>query len=990
VYRKRFDLSSVQQSEGFENLDHKVQTMVALLAAGPSQFDELASVVRSESQSIKDHVGNEIQQQQRNLAYNDYVKRFLDSLWFSDYKRRQETIKEAHEKTFQWIFETKETCVEVSRWDDFVRWLEIGHHTYWINGKAGSGKSTLMNYVYQDNRTHNSLKVWAGTKELCTPSFFFWNAGSDMEKSSGGLLRSLLHQVLQEHPELTPMPDQITSKSPSAGYDLQTYGPIAAWTERRLQKDLHKVMGQLQQSCRICIFIDGLDEFIGDGEALIEMLKMLQSSELKLCLSSRPHRSYNDAFGSFAKLKLQDLTEADMRIFVSDKLQVPRLAIRSENVAEIIDTILGKAEGVFLWVDLVVKEVLKGLKNGDSLSQLDERLRLLPSDIEGFYAHMLGNIDKIYQKEAADLFQMALVDLTGSLLNVSLVLYKAFEQVPRMSIQDAIKHCDLTNKRIPTICAGLLEIHIDKEQSEAHWEGNPSYLCPPIRYGLSDELAEMSLYESSHHVHFIHRTFFDFLRECEQGKRFMEEHSPSSWTAYGLYIRALLAKVSLLGFPEIPADMVGHFKYCGTFSAVEVLHRKFVYEIMDKVSIVDMYTGTAQVLLCEDIDRTLTFVYERGSGHLIKVHWCARLGLCSFQKDNPPSIPCPGKAGIRLGCTSVKTLETDAMPGHGITGPSSLSISAQSDHSPMNEHLDHDSLGWLSTKPVNMLGLACSYGLFHYVRHILNSRRDFDHHHRMTNLLCCSMWALRCDRQFGETRDLNISSSRIIGSLCMIRECLNRGANPNIYVDGFATTVWGALLFTMTLYWPEMKSAFETIPKVFLHHGADVHKIIYTERTYDLESVALQKGHPYSDTIILDSSIPLSLSTIHEMSTLYFLKEFLGDTPDFKALENACVSKGAHSLSRYTYVGFPDGNGSHQSYEVTDLQHSRFVAAVYNDHGMQSIDLRLRYARKINKIWREITNSSGGVNGQDYSDEEITSDSTESYYSTSSQIPSAP
>jgi hypothetical protein len=43
----------------------------------------------------------------------------------------------------------------------------------------------------------------------------------------------------------------------------------------------------------------------------------------------------------------------------------------------------------------------------------------------------------------------------------------------------------------------------------------------------------------------------------------------------------------------------------------------------------------------------------------------------------PSPIPCPGKAGIRLGCTSVKTLETDAMPGHGIAlispfNPSSL------------------------------------------------------------------------------------------------------------------------------------------------------------------------------------------------------------------------------------------------------------------------------------------------------------------------------
>lgn len=30
-------------------------------------------------------------------------------------------------------------------------------------------------------------------------------------------------------------------------------------------------------------------------------------------------------------------------------------------------------------------------------------------------------------------------------------------------------------------------------------------------------------------------------------------------------------------------------------------------------------------------------------------------------------IPCPGKAGIRLGCTSVDTPETEALLGHGMT-----------------------------------------------------------------------------------------------------------------------------------------------------------------------------------------------------------------------------------------------------------------------------------------------------------------------------------
>jgi hypothetical protein len=41
-----------------------------------------------------------------------------------------------------------------------------------------------------------------------------------------------------------------------------------------------------------------------------------------------------------------------------------------EGVKQLADMIVNKAEGVFLWVKLVVKLLIKGLEDGDSLIEL--------------------------------------------------------------------------------------------------------------------------------------------------------------------------------------------------------------------------------------------------------------------------------------------------------------------------------------------------------------------------------------------------------------------------------------------------------------------------------------------------------------------------------------------------------------------------------------------------------------------------------------------
>jgi hypothetical protein len=71
-----------------------------------------------------------------------FCSRILFGLRFPDMDNRYEAIPEAHAKTFRWIFEPPSPGQD---WADVSQWLQ-GKDTpiYWITGKPGAGKSTLM------------------------------------------------------------------------------------------------------------------------------------------------------------------------------------------------------------------------------------------------------------------------------------------------------------------------------------------------------------------------------------------------------------------------------------------------------------------------------------------------------------------------------------------------------------------------------------------------------------------------------------------------------------------------------------------------------------------------------------------------------------------------------------------------------------------------------------------------------------------------------
>ena len=369
---------------------------------------------------------NEIQEEIRLLMIENGI---LRSLSFATLRDRQQSVDLPYQQTFQWIFDESN---EAKRpWSNFCEWLREGKGIYWINGKVGSGKSTLMRYVFENERTRKELNKWAGEMSTEISGFFFWNSGDEDQKSQQGLLRSLLFNTLQQHRDLIPetFPDVWATWSTRAtaavanhllpGSSLLPPEP-GPWSMMQLKRGFQSVVNALRGKVKLCFFIDGLDEYGGDYFDIIELFQeYAKSPHLKLCLSSRPLLAFTQAFADSPGLKLQDLTQGDISHFVQDRLYChPYMGHLSKHhtseVSLLVSEIVSKASGVFLWVKLVVRSLIRGLSDYNQISDLYKRVRYLPEDLEALYAHMLKHTDPFYHEHASQIFQIVRAAQTRS------------------------------------------------------------------------------------------------------------------------------------------------------------------------------------------------------------------------------------------------------------------------------------------------------------------------------------------------------------------------------------------------------------------------------------------------------------------------------------------------------------------------------------------------------------------------------------------------
>lgn len=480
----------------------------------------------------------------------------LDSLSFEGmhdrHLRLEDVLESAHERTFSWVFQRDENVRVEKRgnsppWSSILTWLKSGDRVYWVNGKPGSGKSTFLHFLATQGETKQALDEWKSGAWIL--SHYFWKPGTSMQNGIRGFWQSIIYQILRRH-------------SDALTHVATTFGGVqdALYRSQWSIPSLRKLFSLLLQVFEIpvCIFMDGLDEVCDQNRnaavAIISLIKQLQVlPNLKLCVSSRPEPGLANYLKAFPSLRMQDLTYADMRDFAKQELDC--LWVESTNDSatreKTVESIVDKADGVFLWLRLALITLQSTIGSKFCASAAESLILGLPPELEDLYADMWrrrnGTVS-IHRASAAKYLNLLLEEsrivcpicpsrkfaegqssapcrhephyTRAAVGTVALArnpdLQRSFFPVlDEATFIHFIKICIETISEIEFQCAGLLSVlpHTGRNGEPQH---ERRVVC------------------------FMHRTAFDFITDTEQGQRILSFDTTSDSNRLFDYARGQL------------------------------------------------------------------------------------------------------------------------------------------------------------------------------------------------------------------------------------------------------------------------------------------------------------------------------------------------------------------------------------------------------------------------------------------------------------------
>ncbi|KAJ4253795.1 hypothetical protein NW762_010189 [Fusarium torreyae] len=565
------DAAELLLHESFRHLDCGHQHIITQLAKGCT---DLSNLILKQATEVKDHATEEHratrthmvdhlatteQNLRSRMSDSEFQVRLqkqheqlLASLRYPDMNNRKNQISENYPKTFNWIFgidDSLETVTSTSsdsqsdgEYDEdseddegdgnsdnesldassttghsvepprYTTWLKSESKMFWISGKPASGKSTLMKFIACSPLTKESLESWrSGTQILL---HCFWKAGHEMQQNKRGMLLSLIHQVLLDRVDLN---GQLWEEKPF----VRQRWAHSDWALQELDDILRWALQTSRQA--FCIFIDGLDESSEfekllwlPGKELTVLDKIMKLDDVKICISSREEDVFCCYFEDTERLRIHGLTGADIRRFADHQLQALPFSSKEDRF-ELLDTVVDRAEGVFLWVTLVLDSVTRGFRLNNDIGHLIQRVERTPTDLKRLFQDMWersGDDGDIYRVVASRYFNLALAareDCSVSAGTDSLISYAiASEDRTLESILDSdheltetvlYARCNQVEKELRVVCHGLLDV-VELEFSSITLTKGPTCLTS----------------YTNRKVQFMHRSAVDFFNDTVSGK----------------------------------------------------------------------------------------------------------------------------------------------------------------------------------------------------------------------------------------------------------------------------------------------------------------------------------------------------------------------------------------------------------------------------------------------------------------------------------------
>ncbi|KAL5088952.1 hypothetical protein Trisim1_006098 [Trichoderma cf. simile WF8] len=442
----------------------------------------------------------------REVQDDEHLEKIRQSLYFELISHREANIPKRHKVTFEWIFCEPRTSEDGhTLWSDFPLWLRGNSpDIYWITGKPGAGKSTLVKFISQNSKLETLLGEWATGSQLLIARFFSWTPGANrLQKSQEGLFRTLLFDVIRQQPRLA------IDIFPARWFLLQYFNgsiklPDLEIDELRL--GFQNLLSATGNKLKLALLIDGLDEFDeSHGEDHRDLILLLREANVKdsvkICASSRPWNIFRDEYGHNPMLQLEKLTRDDIKLFVHDSLSLSpgysNFNATSPQAADrIITDLVDKSRGVFLWVSVVSGLLGATLQQGARISDLQAIIDDLPKEVDDLFKYVWNRTSPRFRVEASQYFQLMRLCRRYEINMFAVALWFGDPEIPV-----DLKAADVTSeyligviksleRKLVSRTGGLLELGSNGDRAEPLDESLGNYMVEYMHRTANDWVSD--------------------------------------------------------------------------------------------------------------------------------------------------------------------------------------------------------------------------------------------------------------------------------------------------------------------------------------------------------------------------------------------------------------------------------------------------------------------------------------------------------------------
>jgi hypothetical protein len=239
----------------------------------------------------------------------------------------------------------------------------------WITAKAGCGKTTVAAHISQMVCNDYTAGVQGHRMVATKPvvlSFFFRKSNQAGEKTALAALQTIASQLVIQEPQVFPtLLDRYKLLSAKGKFE---------WSWENLSGVMRQMLQDAAVNNRIYMILDAIDECETKSQmTILDWVKGLvnktncsdlrgQGKVFKILATSRPDRSILDHLYGFPILEIARTDTAhDIRELIRTETSkfARRRNLNSSVTRHISEFLEANAQGMFLWVVLVIKELEK-------------------------------------------------------------------------------------------------------------------------------------------------------------------------------------------------------------------------------------------------------------------------------------------------------------------------------------------------------------------------------------------------------------------------------------------------------------------------------------------------------------------------------------------------------------------------------------------------------------------------------------------------------